>query len=86
MNPNSPILLAHRSRPGPGGALILRLALRWCLCVLVFVSLGLSMRMALLPIESAAPALRAVASGVSTARSVLARAGILDPFEFPRML
>ena len=47
---------AHRSRWGPGGAIILRLALRWALSVLAFVSLGQSVRMAAVRVEELAPA------------------------------
>ena len=64
--------------PRPGGAVILRRVLLWSFSVLVFVSLCQSVQAAFLCFESVAPALRATASGLSTAHAVLARAGIRD--------
>jgi len=60
---------------------ILRRAFLWSLSVLVFVSVGESVRNAFVVYESTAPTLRAVTSAVSTARSVLAGAGICDPLQ-----
>jgi hypothetical protein len=67
--------------PRAGGAVILRRALLWLLSVLVFVSVGESVRNAFVGFESIAPALRAAASSLSTARVVLAGAGIRDPLQ-----
>jgi hypothetical protein len=71
--------------PRSGGVVILRRALLWSLSVLVFVSLGQSVRSAFLCVESAAPALRGAASGLSTARVVLAGAGIRDIADLLRL-
>ena len=76
MSGGSPLAL-----PRAGGALILRRALLWSLSVLVFVSVGESVRNAFVVYESTAPTLRAVTSAVSTARCILAGAGIRDPFQ-----
>jgi len=80
MTSGSAIPPAHKSRWGPGGVVVLRLALRWALSVLAFVSLGQSVRMAVIRMEELAPSLRAVVSGISTARSAMARAGIHASF------
>ena len=82
MTASTPLRFVHRTRPGPGGASVLRLALRWSVYLLVFLGLGVSVRMALISYESVAPTLRATASGLSTACSVLASAGICDPLYF----
>jgi hypothetical protein len=68
-----------------GGAVILRRALLWCFSVLVFVSVGQSGRNAFVVYKSTAPTLRAVGSGLSIARSVLAGVGIRDPLQLLRL-
>ena len=81
MTAGPPLLFAHQRRIRPGGAMILRLGLRWALWVLVFVSLGESVRTAYRGYQSVAPALKAAVAGLSTARSALVGAGIHDPLD-----
>jgi len=75
----------HKNRSGPGGAVILRLVLVWSFWVLGLVSIGESMRVALIRCESVVPSLRAAASCLSTAWSVLASTGIVDPLKLLRL-